>query len=228
MLGRVVRVLERLTLHGLSAAALTGSVAAALNPRSVSLARPPHDVDIVVPSFATIPTTLSHEFLCWHVHPDAPPGRLLLQLVDSVEAIRIDIFGARGDSLGRSELHRVGERAIGILSMEDIAANCTRLLLDMGRSRAVPRKHWEDFERLGRRIDLDFMQIVWPDYRRVDDPPTFSIAAKAVRRLAAERPGLLIVPKYESDEDIGCERCEPLAGFPRTSAAQVRGILGYV
>lgn len=188
----------------------------------------PHDIDIVVRSFDGIPRSLGRAFLCWHVHPDASSGRLLLQLVDTVEAIRIDIFGARGAALERRVARRVGGIEVYVLSLEDLVANSARLLLDLRRGAAVPRKHLVDFGRLRRDIDIERMNVVWPDYRRDDDPLDYRTAVSDIDRLVAAHPARLIVSRYGSDASTACPRCRTRVGFPRASAEQVRGVLGYV
>ena len=230
-LRRIGRVLERLALHGLGAAALTGSVASMLHGRRLGAGlrvEAPQDVDLVFPAFDAIPRSLGGALLCWHVHPDALPGRLWLQLVDPLEAIRIDIFGARGAALDQSETYRIGKIDLQVLSLEDVVANTARLLLDLSRGEAVARKHLVDFERLRPGVDIDRMEAVWPDYRRRKDPLSYRTAAAEIGRVTAAHPELLTLPRYGAAMRVACPRCRTMADFPRASAAEVRGLLGYV
>jgi hypothetical protein len=64
-------------------------------------------VDLVVDSF-TIPASLADRFLLHHIHPHAPEGKTLLQLVDRERALRVDLFRAFGTTLTRA--HVLDER----------------------------------------------------------------------------------------------------------------------
>jgi hypothetical protein len=65
------------------------------------------------------------------------------------------------------------------LSLEDLVANLTRLVLDLGEGAAVPSKHARDFLRL-----IDF---VGPDEAEVAG----GIIGKRSTRSHSENPGLL-------------------------------------
>ena len=103
---RVSRVLEKFAVRNLRRFALTGSLA--LETQWIALGHAPHrralnDLDIVVESFTSIPDTLAQDFLVRHIHPKAPQGKMLIQLVDPEEAVRIDVFRAYGATMARSQ-----------------------------------------------------------------------------------------------------------------------------
>jgi hypothetical protein len=82
---RVADVMDSLLAHGLRVCALTGSIA--LEAQMISSGRSPqrrrlNDLDYVVDGFSSVPDALADVFLVHHVHPQAPRGKLLLQLVD--------------------------------------------------------------------------------------------------------------------------------------------------
>src|SRR5262245_37180424 len=88
---RLMRALDALGRHGLHQWAVTGGVAIAahLNARAN---RPLNDLDIVVPLRLAIPELVAKSYLISHIHPDAKPGRMRIQIVDPDLALRIDIF----------------------------------------------------------------------------------------------------------------------------------------
>ena len=103
---RVCRVLAKFALRDLRECALMGSLA--LETHLISMGRKRdvralNDVDIVVESFASIPDALAKEFLIRHIHPKVPEGKMLIQLVDPDESLRIDIFRGYGATMARSQ-----------------------------------------------------------------------------------------------------------------------------
>jgi hypothetical protein len=76
-------------------------------------------VDIVVESFASIPGALAKEFLVRHIHPQALEGKMLIQLVDADEALRIDVFRAYGATMVRSQAMCFGTSPIQMISLEE-------------------------------------------------------------------------------------------------------------
>jgi hypothetical protein len=61
-----------------------------------------NDIDFVVSSFEYVPASLSHDFLCRHMHPFDPPGRTLAQFIDAETRNRIDLFRAYGSTVTRA------------------------------------------------------------------------------------------------------------------------------
>jgi hypothetical protein len=93
---RAVRVLENLQRHGLRDFHITGRLALEAHYAERGQVTAPgtlQDVDLVVSGFDSVPETLAEGFIASHVHPKAA-GKLVLQLVDAEEALRIDIFSA--------------------------------------------------------------------------------------------------------------------------------------
>jgi len=93
---RVSLLLEKLSAYGFRGGALTGSLAIEahlLSPGRNTERRYLNDLDFIVGSFASIPGSLADGFLVHHIHPHAPEGSLLIQLIDREQALRIDLFG---------------------------------------------------------------------------------------------------------------------------------------
>jgi hypothetical protein len=114
---RAAEVMAALRASGFSDCALTGSIALQIQNKT-PLRRRLNDLDYVVEDFASIPATLAKDFLVHHVHADAPPGKLLLQLVDEPRGLRIDIFRASNDCLARARI--VPDLPHRALSLEDL------------------------------------------------------------------------------------------------------------
>lgn len=131
---RLTRSLANLNRSGLHEFAVTGGVAIALylaKVNSRASERRLNDLDIVIENATAIPAKLADNFLISHVHLDARLGRMLLQIVDPNTALRIDIFGIYGDTLARSEAVEFREGHIRLVSLDDLLARLTRLLLDL-------------------------------------------------------------------------------------------------
>lgn len=146
---RAARVLEKLARRGLRDFAGTGGLAieAHLVGHSTRL-RSLNDVDIVVESFGAIPAALADGFLFRHIHPHAPQGKTLAQLVDPGEALRVDIFRAYGATLARSVPMNFRGGPMAVVALKDLAAREASLLMDLARGTPVPVKHARDFQRL--------------------------------------------------------------------------------
>lgn len=65
------------------------------------------DVDLVVEGANSLPDSLATGFLCPHVHPAAPAGGVLIQLVHLQDAVRFDAFKAADGALARSSSNPV-------------------------------------------------------------------------------------------------------------------------
>ena len=104
---RAADLVGRLSEYGFRVGALTGGVA--LEARLVANGHTPqrrllNDLDFVVEGFASIPSTLADRFLVHHIHADAPPGKIPLQLIDRDRALRIDLFRTLGATLSRADI----------------------------------------------------------------------------------------------------------------------------
>jgi len=147
---RVACVLEKLVRYGFRDFALTGGLA--VEAHLVACGRSPqvrdlNDTDLVVESFGALPAAIAGGFLFRHIHPHVPEGKTLVQLVDSGEALRIDIFRAYGATLARSERMDFPTGPLAVVALEDLAAREASLLMDLACGTPVPRKHAEDFQR---------------------------------------------------------------------------------
>jgi hypothetical protein len=103
---RISLLLEKLSACGFQGGALTGSLATEahlLSQGRNTERRSLNDVDFVVGSIASIPGSLADGFLVHHIHPQAPEGKMLLQLIDREQALRIDLFRQFGATLTRIE-----------------------------------------------------------------------------------------------------------------------------
>jgi hypothetical protein len=228
---RAWRVLEKLSLHGLHGFHLTGRLAmeahrVASGDRSASRAL--NDIDIVVPSFAAVPEALARGFLVRHIHPKAPEGKIVVQLVDAEEALRIDVFSAYGSTLTRSRLRDSPIGVIPVVSAEDLAARSASLVMELERGQEVARKHAEDFEWLAEFVDPAQVEIAWQDHRRENDPSRFREAWARIRDMVPSCATLLVTPDYSQDADAICPRCEETGAWRLASGQDVMAILGYV
>ncbi len=104
---RALRSLETLAGHNLSGLALTGGFAVEIYCVRAGREVPKrklNDIDFIVDSFDDIPATLSRDYLFRHIHPSDPPGKTLLQCVDSKAALRIDVFRSSGGTMQRTKV----------------------------------------------------------------------------------------------------------------------------
>jgi hypothetical protein len=228
---RLNRVLEKLALHGLHNLALTGSLAIEVNLIAQGNAhhtRDLNDLDIVIDSFSSIPAALATgNFLARHIHPNAPEGKMLLQLVDPDEALRIDVFSPYGATLARAQSARLGNHNIQIVSVEDLACRTAFLLMDLERASPVPIKHAHSFHRLLSVVNDERIENVWREHRKSTDPITFQEASARIRVLVNERKDLLIIPTYSQDATAICPKCTETAAFRLAPPARILSILGY-
>lgn len=131
---RAERVLRKLAQHDLRNWALAGGFAFEFHSLNLGLdcrARALNDLDFITGTFIGIPETLSQDFLFRHVHPFAPPGKIMLQLIDGDAALRIDVFRASIDTMNRV--------ALQMASLEDLVARAARLLFDLAQGVPVAR-----------------------------------------------------------------------------------------
>jgi hypothetical protein len=227
---RVCRVLEKLAQCDLRGFALTGSLA--LEAQWIRFGHAQHaralnDLDIVVESLASIPDALAKDFLVRHIHPKAPQGKMLIQLVDPEEALRIDVFRPYGATMARSQPVSFGTSSLQVVSLEDLAARAASLVMDLERNVPVARKHAQDFQTLAQVINFDRIEAAWQDHRKSADPGTFKEAATRINDLVKSRSDLLVVPDYSQDADAACPKCEEIGPFHLAPAPVTMSILGY-
>lgn len=162
-----------------------------------------------------------------HVHSDAPPGKLLLQLVNPNDAVRVDVFGAVGETLARMRSGTVGDREVRFVAPEDAAARLARTLMALERNEPVPRKFAADFRALVDAVDASQVQSAWRDHRNVDDPGSFDEACNRIALALALHGELLVEPVLSTDIDAVCQRCKIVEHFPLASRQRILRILGY-
>jgi hypothetical protein len=167
---RACRVLGKLRYFGLKEFHLTGRVALQLHRLAAGAPPAPctlNDLDVVVPAFAALPDTLASGFLLRHIHPRAAPGKIVVQLVDARERLRIDLFGPYGATMSRSSSH--GRFSTPVVSAEDLASRIASLLMGLDEGHRVARKYAGDFQWLAGFVDQKKVEIAWQDHRRATD-----------------------------------------------------------
>jgi hypothetical protein len=217
-----------LAVSGFDTFAITGSLALGILMAEEHRTPTRHtinDLDVVARSFDDLPSSLTDRFRCIHVHPDAPPGKLLLQLVDPLAPLRVDVFRSRGRTMERTKTSVCAPAAM--VSLEDIAVLSTARLMSLKRGCPVPPKHYEDFLALIDMVDCEVAEQAWADHRGVGDPVNFSEAINEVRHLTAIHGHLLCPAKYSQDANTTCPKCKILGAFAPATAQEVIKILGY-
>ena len=208
---------------------MTGGLAidAQLHARGRSAtARPLTDIDLVVSDFASIPTSLAEAFLLNHVHPFAPEGKTLLQLIDQPRALRVDLFRAFGDTLSRAELLDEDTSGLPVPSIEDLVARTTAMVCGtLQRGTTIDFKHVAAFRRLRGLGEPRRLAVAWLDHRQ-DVQGTIEEAAAEATRLLSVRPELIVVERY-STVVVPCERCLDFGVFRATPPHKIVEILGY-
>jgi hypothetical protein len=228
---RVRRVLVKLASCDLHQFVLTGSLATGAHRvglGQIPATRPLNDVDIAVGSFDSIPTTLGKNLLMRHIHPLAPEGKMLLQLVDPDERVRVDIFRACGATMARRQTLAFGKITLQVISLEDLAARLASLLMALEKGETVASKHAEDFKSLLPFVDPEGVESAWRDQRKLTDVATFKEASFRVENLIESRSNLLVVRKYSQDVNSICPRCEETGPFRLSAAMEIMSVLGYV
>ena len=227
--GRAQRVIQKLASHDPQLWVLTGGLAVEIHHikrGAEPVPRPLNDIDFLAASFDRLPTDLHKTFVFRHVHPFDPPGKTMLQAVDTDEAVRIDIFNDGGVAATRAEAMSLAGWETKIISLEDILARMARLTLDIAIGETVPGKHARDFFRLSKLANLECMEEVWPNHRRENQPATFREALDLLRGLVPYRQNLLVTPAYSAAFET-CKRCRPTANFQLADPKRLYSILGY-
>src|SRR5438067_1472015 len=162
---RVSLSLEKLSAYGFRGGALTGSFATEahlLSQGRNTERRPLSDLDFVVESFNSIPGSLADGFLVHHIHPHASEGKLLLQLIDQEQALRIDLFRQFGATLTRTERLKGPTGPLTVISLEDLVARTTALVVGcLRRGKTVGLKHARAFRRLAGLGDPGRIDAAW-------------------------------------------------------------------
>ena len=212
---RASRTFLKLARHDMRRLALTGGFAIEIH-RLRQGCRPPirslNDIDLIAGSFASIPQSLAG-FLFRHIHPLAPPGRTMLQIVDEESALRVDVFRAYGATMSRTSNLDLPTGTIQLISLEDLVARAARLALDLAAGVPTPSKHATDFLRLAELVDPADVEIVWRDHRKPGHPLSFRETSRLLQGLIPACQDLLITPDYSKDTEKVCPRCSATTAF---------------
>lgn len=226
---RLSRTLRLLARHGITRWALTGGTAIELHLHRMgvpSLVRPLHDLDFIAASFDCLPSGLGSVMLTRHAHPHDPPGKTIWQAVDLATSVRVDVFRAYGAEMERARVVSLSGIAFRIVAFEDLLARHARLCCGLLRGEALAPKFARDFLRM-TDVASTSIESVWPEHRKVDDPPSFGEAVERLRVAIATRTNLLVQPVYSTDVDEVCPRCEGTNSFQLADARQVVALIGY-
>ncbi len=114
-----------------------------------------------------------------------------------------------------------------VVSLEDLLARATRLLLDLAERVPVASKHSRDYLRFVDLVDLAAMEAVWQDHRKTAHPVTFQETRHVLPDLIRTNGNLLITPEYSKNAKEACPRCVPASGFQLADPNVVLSMLGY-
>jgi hypothetical protein len=209
--------------------ALTGSLATEARLRVHSRPIDRHelnDLDFVVGGFNEIPASLADRFLVHHIHPYAPEGKTLLQLIDQESGLRVDLFRAFGTTLTRADVVDEQTGRLLVLAVEDLVARstahvCGRLRL----GRPIDVKYVRAFTRLAGLGEPGQFAAAWGDHHQ-SVPGTLEEATRQTNELLARRPDLLVSETYSNDV-TPCDQCSDCAPFRRAAPDAIVRILGY-
>jgi hypothetical protein len=223
---RVSLLLEKLSACDFRGGALTGSLATEahlLSQGRNTERRSLNDLDFVVGSFASIPGSLANGFLVHHIHPHAPEGKMLLQLIDREQALRIDLFRQFGATLTRTERLK---GPLTVISLEDLVARTTALVVGcLRRGKPMDPKHARAFRRLAGLGEPSRIDAAWRDHRQ-SELESFHQAAQLAHQLADHHPELAIRERYSAEVSV-CPQCQDDGPFRRACPDIIVQILGY-
>jgi hypothetical protein len=226
---RVTLLLEKLLACGFREGALTGSLATEahlLSHGRNSEHRSLNDLDFVVRSFDSIPASLADGFLVHHIHPHAPEGKMLLQLIDRDQALRIDLFRQFGATLTRAERLEGSTGPLTVVSLEDLVARTAALVLGcLRRGKPIDPKHACAFRRLAGLGEPGRIDVAWRDHRQ-SELESFHQAAQLAHQLLDRHPELAISERYSVEVSV-CPQCQEYGPFRRACPDIIVQILGY-
>ena len=225
---RAASVVQKFSAHGLPMV-LTGGLAIEARLRAhggAVVRRSLKDLDLLVDDFDRIPPSVVNDFLVHHVHPFAPEGKLLLQLIDAEQSVRIDVFRSFGQTLSRATGLGENTGPLEIVAVEDLVARTTsHVCSDLVRGRLLCTKFVSAFRRLSGLGERALLEDAWEDHRE-GLQMTFDAATHQASRLIECRPELLIDEEFSTVVNQ-CDRCEDYGPFHRSTPESIVRILGY-
>ncbi len=229
---RCQRTLTKLAQHLNGPMILTGSLAldwhANRSGRAVK-ERPLNDIDLVVADIAALSPSLSQGFLISHFHPTRGAGRILLQLVEETQGVRIDVFTPNSPSLlSRVRSTELFGIACEMVSAEDLTAKLLDILYCVTAGELVDPKYYDSFNALAGLADLGIVRELWSEYKKADYPCSFDVAAEAVHQRIANDPGVLCKDVYDQDFGDSCHWCKQSSAFLVSPRLKIFEVLGYV
>jgi len=227
---RASGTLRKLYGVGFTHCTLTGGIAIEAQIAGnggVTTRRPLNDLDFLVESFDSIPRSICDGFLLRHVHPYAPPGKILLQAVDAGSRLRIDLFRTWGKEMERASEVELDGMTIRTISLADLAARKARLCWEMVEGRSIAPKHARDLLRMSELRPPQEFQEAWQEHRFRHQPESFVRAVEDVREMINSHPELLVPSVYSTNVEESCPRCHALPGLPLADAGAVLSLLGY-
>ena len=227
---RASQVFRKLQRRDLRAWVLTGGIAVEIHRLRLGCEpsiRVLNDLDFVVSSFDCIAETLACDFLCRHLHPFDPPGKMLAQFIDADSRLRIDVFRAHGATLSRTVRVQLPFGVMEVISPEDLIARLARIVLQITQGIPVASKYAYDLVRLLEVFNPAQVEPAWIDHRRPEYPIHFQHACRLVLELTKSRPQLLVNPEYSKSTEEDCLRCVPQGRFQLVDPEKMMSIMGY-
>nr|QCL09343.1 hypothetical protein pC5.7c_476 [Rhizobium rhizogenes] len=224
---RVRSVLQKLSACGLDYA-VTGGLA--LEPSlglNLGRQRAFNDIDVVVSGYETLPPALGTAFMVSHAHPRRSKGKLAIQLVETIERVRIDVFSACGGTLERARSAQIGDLPIKVISVEDMACRIASEMMSFCRGDTVPPKCVDDHLRAVQAVEPHLVEETWQEQRREIDPTSYSGALTLITKALELNSGTFKKADYSTDIDSVCPHCENAIPFKIAKPEAIFEILGY-
>ena len=224
---RVHDVLKKLSNCDLDYA-VTGGLASELGlGSSLGRQRMLNDIDIVVPDYDALPATLGTAFLVSHAHPHRPKGKLALQLIDTVQRLRIDLFSACGATLARARPAQISDLPIKVLCLEDMACRIASEMMGFCQGNTISPKSADDHLRTVQAAHPRLIEDAWQEQRRGSDPATYAEASILIAKALEMKRGTFKKVVYSTDLASVCAHCQNTAPFTIAKPKAVFEILGY-
>ena len=186
-----------------------------------------NDIDVVVPGFDALPPALGSAFMISHAHPHRPTGKLIIQLVEAEQGVRIDVFSACGKTLERTRPASIGVLPVKVVAVEDLACRIASEMMCFSRGDTVPPKCADDHTRAKQVVEMTLVEKAWLDQRREKDPLTYSEACLQIVEAMKLNSGILKESAYCTDTDVACLHCCNTTYFKVETSKSIFAILGY-